>query len=126
VFEIKVSAHFDAAHYLRDYEGPCARMHGHTWKVEVAVAGGELGPGQMVIDFHDLRKILQEVIAPFDHRCLNEIEPFEELSPTSENIARYIYSKLEGRLRQLPLGTRLAWVGVSESPNTGVVYREEG
>jgi 6-pyruvoyltetrahydropterin/6-carboxytetrahydropterin synthase len=125
VYEIKANAHFDAAHYLRDYEGPCARMHGHTWEVEAAVSGAQLGPGQMVIDFHDLRKVLQEVIAPFDHRCLNETEPFVELSPTSENIARYIYSELESRLRQLPPGAMLAWVGVSESPNTGVVYREE-
>lgn len=125
MYEIKVNAHFDAAHYLRDYEGPCAHMHGHTWKVEVTVAGGELGPGQMVIDFHDLRKLLQEVIAPFDHGCLNEIEPFTELSPTSENIARQIHDELKGRLGHLPSGARLAWVSVSESPHTGVVYREE-
>jgi 6-pyruvoyltetrahydropterin/6-carboxytetrahydropterin synthase len=126
MYEIKVSTHFDAAHFLRDYEGPCARMHGHTWKVETAVTSVDLGPGQMVIDFHDLRKLLQEVIAPFDHRCLNEIDPFVKLSPTSENIARYIYDELKRRLRHLPPGVRLSWVGVSESPDTGVLYGEEG
>jgi 6-pyruvoyltetrahydropterin/6-carboxytetrahydropterin synthase len=125
MFEIKASASFDAAHFLRDYQGPCARMHGHTWRVEAAVEGAELGPGQMIIDFCDLRKALQEVIEPFDHRCLNEIAPFDRLSPTSENIACHLYRRLKERLGELPAGVSLAWVGVSESPHTGVVYRGE-
>lgn len=124
MYEIKVSTRFDAAHFLRNYEGPCARMHGHTWRVEAAVVGEELGPGQLLIDFHDLGELLREVIAPFDHCCLNEMDPFLELSPTSENIARFIYGRLEERLRELPPGVRLSWVGVSESPDTGAVYRE--
>ena len=124
MYEIKVKAHFDAAHYLLDYEGPCANMHGHTWGVEAAVTGEELGSGQMLIDFHDLRDLLREVIAPFDHRCLNELDPFRELSPTSENIARFVYLQLRERLL-LSSGVRLSWVGVSESRETKVIYRED-
>lgn len=126
MYEINVGAHFDAAHYLPGYRGPCSRMHGHTWRVEAAVAGCELGRGQLLIDFHDLKGLLEEVVAPFDHRCLNEVNPFTELSPTSENIARFIYGRLEERLRELTPEVRLAWVAVSESPDTRVVYREEG
>jgi len=125
LYEIKVSAHFDAAHFLRDYEGPCARMHGHTWRVEAAVAGEELGRGQLLVDFHHLRSLLREVVSAFDHRCLNELEPFTELSPTSENIARVVFRRLGEKLEGLPPGARLSWVSVAESPDTAVVYREE-
>jgi 6-pyruvoyltetrahydropterin/6-carboxytetrahydropterin synthase len=125
VFEISASAHFDAAHRLLDYEGPCARMHGHSFRVEAALAGSRLGATQLLVDFHDLKRLLEEVIEPFDHCCLNEIQPFTEQSPTSENIARFIYESLAERLSRLPDGVRLAWVSVSESPDTRVVYREE-
>jgi 6-pyruvoyltetrahydropterin/6-carboxytetrahydropterin synthase len=125
LYEIQVGAHFDAAHYLRDYQGPCSRMHGHTWRVEAAVIGSELGPSQLVIDFHDLKALLEEVIAPFDHSCLNEVEPFTELSPTSETLARFIYGKLEEKLHVFTPQARLSWVSVSESPDTQVVYSEE-
>lgn len=125
MFEISVGAHFDAAHWLRDYEGPCARVHGHRFDVEAAVTGSELGREQLLVDFHDLRRLLEEVIEAFDHRCLNDTEPFAELSPTSENIARFIYRALAERLARLEAGVRLAWVSVSESPDTKVVYREE-
>ena len=125
MYEIKVGAHFDAAHYLRDYRGPCSRMHGHTWRVETAVNGGELGPGHMVIDFHDLKALLEEVIKPFDHSCLNEVDPFNELSPTSENLARFIYEELNKKLGGLKPQVSLGWVSVSESPDTQVIYSEE-
>lgn len=126
MFEIRVSAHFDAAHWLRDYGGPCSKIHGHTWTVEAAVAGEGLGRGQLLIDFQDLKALLAEVIAPFDHSCLNEQEPFLEDSPTSENIARFIFGRLRDGLPPLPEGAKLAWVGVSESRDSRVVYREGG
>jgi 6-pyruvoyltetrahydropterin/6-carboxytetrahydropterin synthase len=100
-------------------------MHGHTWRVEAAVIGDELGPGQLVMDFHDLKALLEEVIGPFDHCCLNEVEPFTELSPTSETLARFIYGKMEEKLRGFTPQARLSWVSVSESPDTQVVYSDE-
>lgn len=125
VFEIRASVHFDAAHRLLDYDGPCARLHGHSFRVEAAVEGSNLGRQQLLVDFHDLRRLLEEVVEPFDHNCLNEVAPFTQSSPTSENIARHIYRSLHAMLPRLPDGVRLAWVSVSESPHTSVVYREE-
>jgi 6-pyruvoyltetrahydropterin/6-carboxytetrahydropterin synthase len=78
-----------------------------------------------VIDFHDLKVLLEEVIAPFDHSCLNEVEPFTGISPTSENLAEFIYGKLREKLRGLSPRVRLSWIAVSESPDTQVVYSEE-
>ncbi|MBC7229211.1 MAG: 6-carboxytetrahydropterin synthase QueD [Actinobacteria bacterium] len=124
MYEIRAAVGFSAAHFLRGYEGKCARLHGHTWRVRAAVCGSDLGPGEMVIDFHDLEAMLGEAVAPFDHSCLNDLEPFDRLSPTSENIARYLYRVLEERVRAAAPGASLAWVSVSESPDTEVVYRE--
>ena len=124
IYEISASAHFDAAHRLRDYEGKCARMHGHSFRVEAALAGSDLGAAQLLVDFNDLRRLLRETIEPFDHCCLNDLPPFTEISPTSENLARVIFHSLQQRVRGLAPGVRLAWVGVSESPDTRAVYRE--
>ncbi len=125
VYEIRASVHFSAAHRLLGYDGPCARMHGHNFSVEAAVTGSRLGPQHLLMDFCDLRKMLEDVVEPFDHNCLNEVEPFMEASPTSENVARHIYRALAERLERLTAGVRLAWVSVSESPGTRAVYREE-
>jgi 6-pyruvoyltetrahydropterin/6-carboxytetrahydropterin synthase len=100
-------------------------MHGHSFRVEAAVTGSQLGPEHLLVDFHDLRRLLEEVVEPFDHNCLNEVAPFAKTSPTSENIARHIYRTLAAMMTRLPDGVSLAWVSVSESPDTKVVYREE-
>lgn len=122
MYEIRVAGNFDAAHYLRGYKGPCAAMHGHTWKVEICLAGKELGEGELLIDFHDVKKMLDQVIALYDHFCLNERPPFDELSPTSENIARVIFDRMAERLAEFASHVRLAWVRVAESPFTSCTY----
>ena len=80
--------------------------------------------GLIILFQPEIRRMLEEVISPFDHRCLNDTGEFSDLSPTSENIARFIYTALAERLARLD-GVHLAWVSVSESPDTKVVYREE-
>lgn len=123
-FEITASVHFDAAHRLPGYRGPCARMHGHRWRVEAAVTGAQLDESGILLDFLELKGWLQDIVSAFDHRCLNEVEPFTEISPTSENLARYVFGELAGRVEQKAGAVRLSWVSISESPETRVVYRE--
>jgi 6-pyruvoyltetrahydropterin/6-carboxytetrahydropterin synthase len=122
MYEISVSQSFDAAHFLREYRGRCARMHGHTWKVEAVVEGEELGPSQLLVDFNDLKGLLREVVDDFDHACLNDLPPFDRESPTSENVARIIFQRLQGKVESLGTPVRLLKVRVSESPETSVVY----
>lgn len=75
---------FDAAHHLKEYVGPCANMHGHTYKMHVTVAG-DLDETGMIVDFNDLKSIVQDaVISRFDHKCLNEVLDY---NPTAENMA---------------------------------------
>jgi 6-pyruvoyltetrahydropterin/6-carboxytetrahydropterin synthase len=67
-------------------------MHGHNWKVEVEVVANALDKVGMGIDFKEIKKATKQVTAELDHRYLNEIKPFDEINPTAENIAAYIYS----------------------------------
>jgi 6-pyruvoyltetrahydropterin/6-carboxytetrahydropterin synthase len=122
MYELSVSAAFDAAHFLRDYEGRCSRMHGHTWTVEVTLAGEELGPSHLLVDFNDVKQLLDRLLDGYDHACLNEIPPFDEVSPTSENLARVFFGILEMEIGGLARNVRLLRVRVAESPNTSATY----
>lgn len=81
---------FDAAHFLPNYEGPCRNIHGHHWKVELAVKG-EVNEDGMVIDFAELKKFLSFVEETFDHKLINNIIT----NPTAENIALWIEDKFK-------------------------------
>lgn len=125
MFELTTIVDFEAAHRLADYPGKCCRLHGHNWRVEVTVAGQELDALGMLIDFRELKQEVGRVIDTLDHYYLNEIEPFRNVSPTAENIARYVFRELSGRL--VPdRGVTVCQVKVWESPHSAAVYREEG
>jgi queuosine biosynthesis protein QueD len=122
MFELTTIVDFEAAHRLPDYPGKCSRLHGHNWRVEVTVAGPELDGLGMLIDFRVLKQEITKIIETLDHYYLNEIEPFRDQNPTAENIARYIYRELAGRL---PAGVAAKTVKVWESLHSAAVYREE-
>ena len=98
MFQVARERVFSASHQLREYKGRCERLHGHNWRVRVQVEASELDELGMVIDFHELDGILEEVIAPFEHRHLNDVSPFEEINPSSENLARLIGEAVQSRL----------------------------
>tara|TARA_B100001564_G_scaffold191250_1_gene160639 strand:- start:950 stop:1276 length:327 start_codon:yes stop_codon:yes gene_type:complete len=79
---------------LNGHDGPCKRMHGHNWKVEVEVLGNKLDNVGMVIDFKKIRSMTNEVVDKLDHRFLNDLKAFKTVNPTAENIAEYIHSEL--------------------------------
>lgn len=84
---------FDAAHHLLDYAGPCANMHGHTYKLQVTVEGEVSPETGMIMDFNDLKSIVKDVvIAQFDHKCLNDVLDY---NPTAENMVMDIISNLQ-------------------------------
>lgn len=120
MYSLTVKAHFDAAHALRDYPGDCARLHGHTWDVEVVVEGPRLDEIQVLYDFRRLKSDLGSVLAEFDHKYLNEVPPFDRLSPTGENLARHVYEEIEDRIGA---AVRLVEVRVWESPQACIAYR---
>jgi len=130
MYELTIHAHFDAAHRLRDYKGKCARLHGHTWQIEAVVQGKSLDNTGMLIDFKLLKELLGNVIDEFDHRCINELPGFADdvpdtMNPTAENIAHYIYEKLQQLITTRKPHIRLSRVRVWESPGAGAAYWED-
>ena len=97
-YTLKVVSDFASAHTLRDYPGACSRMHGHNWKVEAEVEASALDAVGMGIDFKAIRQQVREITDRLDHRYLNEIAPFDEINPTAENIAAFIFSGLSAAL----------------------------
>jgi 6-pyruvoyltetrahydropterin/6-carboxytetrahydropterin synthase len=110
---------FAAAHRLREYDGNCERLHGHNWKVDVVLRAALLDRLGMAMDFRVAKRLIHEVLDGFDHQCLNELAPFREMNPTTENIARVVYEALEARL---PSGVAVAKVTAWESDQCGASY----
>ena len=94
MFRLTIHTAFAAAHNLTHYQGDCENLHGHNWKVEVSILTNELDKAGLGIDFKILKKETNTLLKTLDHKYLNELSPFTELSPSSENIARYLYGEL--------------------------------
>lgn len=97
-YQLKVVSDFAAAHTLRDYPGACSRLHGHNWKLELEVIADRLDDSGMAIDFKKLRASAKDITDRLDHYYLNDIEPFDRINPTAENIAAYLYRALAEKL----------------------------
>ncbi len=119
-YELTVKGHFDAAHHLYGYPGECRHLHGHTWDVEVTVAGEDLDGIGIVYDFKSLKADLATVLERYDHVLINEVEPFDTISPTAENLARVICEQLQ---QVVDVRVRVSEVAVWESPIAKLVYR---
>jgi 6-pyruvoyltetrahydropterin/6-carboxytetrahydropterin synthase len=119
MYQVSVEQHFDAAHFLREYGGKCENLHGHRFKVVVSVTAEKLDTVGLAYDFTELKKHLAEILSRFDHTCLNEVEPFDTINPSSEHIARDIYEKLRS---VLPETIELSSVQVWESPQSCITY----
>ena len=119
MYELRVESRFSAAHRLREYAGKCERLHGHNYRVELVLGCGELNRLGMVMDFQDLKDVLGEVVGRIDHQYLNELEPFDTVNPTAEQIARYV---CEAAASRLPDGITLRKVTCWESETCAASY----
>ena len=118
MYTVTIRTEFNAAHRLIDYHGKCESLHGHNWIVEVTVQSENLDKAGMVMDFSDLKREVSSLLENLDHKFLNELEPFKEQNPTSENIARFIYDSLK------PVYKNLTKVTVWETPTSCASYEE--
>lgn len=94
MYELMVEGGFDAAHQLVGHSGPCEKLHGHSWKVQVFLTGAKLNNLGMVIDFKEIKSALQLVLSRLDHTDLNSIPYFKNVNPTSENVSKYIFDRM--------------------------------
>ncbi len=137
MLKVTKTVRFDAAHILTNHQGPCRNLHGHTYRVDVAVSQGPVDPKDMVIDFKDLKKVCEElIIARFDHAFIyDETSPGEceiaevllrndlrtvalPFRSTAENLARHFFGELRGCI------PGLSSVKVWETPDSVAEYSE--
>ena len=137
MYTLKTQASFDSAHFLSGYNGKCANIHGHTWKVEAEISSDKLiESGEkrgMIIDFSDLKKAVRALADSFDHTLIYEqgtlraetvdchkTEGFSltavDFRPTAENFARHFFEVLTGH------GLLVKRVCVYETPENCAAY----
>jgi 6-pyruvoyltetrahydropterin/6-carboxytetrahydropterin synthase len=138
MYILKTKSEFDSAHFLRDYNGRCANIHGHRWVVAIEVGSEtvlEEGPNRgMVVDFGKLKDDLKEETAKLDHTFIIEkgsikdttkaaledegFSMFElDFRPTAENLAKYFYDIMSTK------GYDVILARVWETPENCAEYR---
>ena len=117
---------FSSAHYLPDHKN-CGVLHGHNWGLEVSVIG-DINEKGMVVDFHKMKEIVKEEVIGdadknrlLDHNFLNEFIP--EIVPTCENLAKWIWNKLE--LQFEAIGVELYCIKINETEDSYFSYYGE-
>jgi 6-pyruvoyltetrahydropterin/6-carboxytetrahydropterin synthase len=118
-YTLRVRVRFEAAHHLTSYKGAPEPVHGHSWQVEAVLAAPELDGEGMAWDFVEVQGALRELAARLDHKHINTVPPFDEVSPTTERIAAWFFEELAGRLPAAPLTEVTVW----EGPDCSASYR---
>ena len=140
MYTLKTEHSFDSAHFLSGYEGKCANIHGHRWRVLMEIKSDMLeADGQlrgMIVDFGQLKKDIKEEVDYFDHALIIEEGTLKELTlsaledegfriisvkfrPTAENFARFFYDKMKEK------GYQVKEAVVYETPNNCAAYSED-
>ncbi|HEX6694670.1 MAG TPA: 6-carboxytetrahydropterin synthase QueD [Longimicrobiales bacterium] len=123
MFVVTVQAHYDSAHFLRNYHGKCEKLHGHRYVVELALNTDVLNESGIAFDFVDIKKHLRGLANRLDHENINELEPFDVIEPSAENQARYFYDELK-RLLPDDMAQAVLYTKVWETPTQWAMYSE--
>jgi len=122
MFEVTVEQTFAAGHALRNYRGKCENVHGHNYRVQVTVQGEQLDSIGLLVDFVELKRAMKAAIEYLDHRFINDLEPFDKINPSAENIAKYFHDSIAATMTtENPV--RLSQVKVWETDTSSAVYR---
>ena len=125
MFEVCVEYTFAAGHALRHYKGKCENVHGHNYRIQVAVEGEKLNAIGLLVDFVALKKNLRATADRLDHQFINDLEPFTVINPSAENLAKYFYDELnptvQGEPEQGPV--RISCITVWETDTSIARYR---
>ncbi len=122
MYKLTIRTSFAAAHNLMNYQGDCENLHGHNWKVEVAVTARELDKAGLGIDFKILKREAGEIINELDHKYLNDNPAFKDISPSSEHISKYLYDRISKRMNNDNI--KVDSITVWESDNASACYYE--
>lgn len=121
MYTVSVQAHYDSAHFLRNYSGKCERLHGHRYVVEAALQAERLNEAGIAFDFVDIKRELRGLADELDHENLNDLPYFQEIETSAENQARFFYDRLKERL-PADQAEGLLYVRVWETPTQWAQY----
>ena len=122
MYEIDIQREFSAAHTLKGYNGNCSALHGHNWTVQATVSSPLLDDIGIAVDFRSLKEELDIIISELDHTNLNDLTPFQQDNPTSEQLAKYIFNRLSVKLNTD--NVTVSKIRVCESHGSGATYFE--
>ena len=121
MFEVSVEQTFAAGHALRNYHGKCENVHGHNYRVLVTLVGQELDSIGLLVDFVEVKKLINGVVDRLDHQFINDLAPFDEINPSAENLAKYFYDKIAAGITAG--GVRVSEVKIWETDTASATYR---
>ena len=121
MFTIEVETHFLASHQLTLSDGSKEPSHLHDWAVTAQVSSDKLDGIGLVMDFGRLKAIIDEITAEFDNAQLDNIDYFRRNNPSAENVAKYIFDRLEP---ELPDGVKLRSIKVVEEPGCSAKFSQ--
>jgi 6-pyruvoyltetrahydropterin/6-carboxytetrahydropterin synthase len=125
MYEVTVEAGFSSGHYLRNYHGRCENPHGHNYKVRVTLIGAALDQTGLLLDFKMLKQVMRPVIDRIDHQMLNDLEPFNTLNPSAENLAHYFWEQTNEQLAEMTAGrVRVKDCTIWETDTTSATFYE--
>jgi 6-pyruvoyltetrahydropterin/6-carboxytetrahydropterin synthase len=131
MYEIEVQAEFAAAHAIVIL-GQREPIHGHNWHITATLAGESLDGEELLCDFHEVERVLHQIIDPWHNRNLNECAPFaggqhdRPINPSAEAVARVVAERLSAGLGTATKArARVSSVRVTEAPGCAATYRPE-
>jgi 6-pyruvoyltetrahydropterin/6-carboxytetrahydropterin synthase len=117
-FEITITRDFFASHQLRLHDGTLEPLHGHNWRVAITVSAERLDQIGVVMDFHELERLLDAIVSPMHNRHLNDVPAFASRNPSAENVALHVAETL-----RLPGLIKLRCVEVWETTDCRATWR---
>lgn len=120
-FELHKSFNISAAHLVPHPDaGKCQNLHGHTYTIDLTIAGDDLSDAGFLVDFRDLKRLIHD---KYDHTLLNDHKEFKYTPPTSETFAEEVWETVVDFLAQKKEGAVCLQVIVRETPESYVAYR---
>jgi 6-pyruvoyltetrahydropterin/6-carboxytetrahydropterin synthase len=123
MFQVSVEDTFSSGHALRGYKGKCENPHGHNYRVQITLEGPQLDSIGLLVDFTHLKEVMRTIIRRLDHQFINDLEPFTNVNPSAENMAKYFYDEVTGKLKDLPPGAKVTNVVIWETDTAMAMFR---
>jgi 6-pyruvoyltetrahydropterin/6-carboxytetrahydropterin synthase len=121
-FTVRCHATFEAAHHLVDYAGGPEPVHGHSWKIEIALGTSALGAYDLSVDFVPVEALVKDLASRLHNRDLNSVTPFDRKNASAENVALWVADEI-AKAGVLTESVRLEEVTVWEGTRNSVTYR---